>query len=51
HDEFVYKYYEDTIKSYKKSVLLDKKKQKSEGQWNEDNDTAFETYLTQKSQK
>ncbi|KAF0449310.1 von willebrand factor type a domain protein [Gigaspora margarita] len=32
------------------SVLIPKE-QTSEGQWNKDNDTAFETYLTQESEK
>ncbi|CAG8731057.1 23140_t:CDS:2 [Gigaspora margarita] len=47
----VYKYYENNIKPYEKSVLNWIEEQTSEGQWNEDNNTAFETYLTQESEK
>ncbi|CAG8825169.1 42045_t:CDS:2, partial [Gigaspora margarita] len=47
----VHKYYENNIKPYEESVLNWIEEQTSEGQWNEDNDTAFETYLTQESEK
>ncbi|CAG8645040.1 31712_t:CDS:10 [Gigaspora margarita] len=48
--KLVHGYGETTIKTYKEIVLNLIKEQTSKGQWNEDNDIAFENELTQKTE-
>ncbi|KAF0387350.1 interferon-induced very large GTPase 1-like [Gigaspora margarita] len=48
--KLVHGYGETTIKSYKENTLNLIREQTSKGQWNEDNDEAFENDLTQKTE-
>ncbi|CAG8681203.1 26708_t:CDS:2 [Dentiscutata erythropus] len=49
--KLVHSYNESTIKSYEENGLKLVEEHTSEGQWNENNDIAFETCLTQESEK